>query len=72
MKASRRAGRAGVRVMAVSAGTMASSNGSATAAPIPRSTVRRGKAFFVMNHGCTLRIRNGLLSTTPRISDEKR
>ena len=24
------------------------------------------------DHGCTLRIRNGLLSTTPRISDEKR
>jgi hypothetical protein len=33
----------------VMAGTMDSRNGSATAAPIPRSTVRRDMCFFVMN-----------------------
>ena len=32
---------------AVSAGTIASSNGSATAAPMPRSTVRREMDFLV-------------------------
>src|SRR3954470_23197182 len=31
-----------------SAGTIASSNGSASAAPTPRRNVRRGKAIFVM------------------------
>lgn len=33
----------------VSAGTIASSNGSAIAAPIPRRNVRRGSDIFEMN-----------------------
>ena len=32
-----------------SAGTIASRNGSASVAPMPRSNVRRANAFFVMN-----------------------
>src|SRR5262245_52953967 len=46
---SRRTGLAGVFAAAVSAGTMASSNGRATAVPIPRRNIRRDKAIFVMN-----------------------
>ena len=40
--------RAGVFDSAVRAGTMPSSSGSASAAPAPRSTVRRGMAFLVI------------------------
>ena len=36
---------------AVAAGIIASSNGSAKEAPIPRKNVRRGRAFFVMIMG---------------------
>src|SRR4051794_13451826 len=39
----------GPPVFAVSAGTIASSMGSASVAPIPRRNVRRGSAFLVMN-----------------------
>jgi len=49
MKPKRRAGAAAVCASAVLAGTMASSSGSATAAPIPRRNVRRGREVFVMN-----------------------
>ena len=42
-------GFAAVFAMAVNAGTIASRNGSATAAPIPRRNVRRGSDSFVMN-----------------------
>jgi hypothetical protein len=38
----RRAGAAAVCAVAVIAGTIASSNGNARVAPIPRNTVRRG------------------------------
>ena len=41
-------GLAAVRACAVSAGTIPSRSGNASAAPIPRSTVRRGIAFLVM------------------------
>ena len=41
-------GFAAVRRCAASAGTMPSSSGSASAAPRPRRTVRRGMAFLVM------------------------
>src|ERR1700687_2277193 len=39
-------GLAGVAAKAEKAGTMLSSSGSASVAPIPRRTVRRGIAFF--------------------------
>ena len=42
-------GAAAVRARAESAGTMLSSSGSASVAPMPRRTVRRGMAFFAMN-----------------------
>ena len=45
----RRTGAAAVLLVAVSAGTMQSSRGSATVAPIPRSTVRRGRCILLMN-----------------------
>src|SRR5690349_12218775 len=45
----RRSGRAAVWASATPAGTIASSSGNASAAPIPRNTVRRSRAFFVMN-----------------------
>ena len=45
----RRGGFAAVCVVAVSAGTMASSSGSANVAPTPRKNVRRAKHNFVMN-----------------------
>ena len=38
-----------VFAMADSAGIMLSRNGRASVAPMPRSTVRRGIAFFEMN-----------------------
>src|SRR5687767_4654848 len=41
-------GLAAVFVTAVSAGTIPSSNGNATVAPMPRSIVRRDMAFFVI------------------------
>ena len=41
-------GRAGVFASAVSAGTIPSSNGNASVAPTPRSTVRRGMAFLAI------------------------
>jgi hypothetical protein len=41
--------RNGAFVAAVNAGTIASSHGSATAAPTPRRNVRRGNDIFVMN-----------------------
>ena len=47
MTASRRTGFAGVFAAAVNAGTMASSNGSATTVPSPRSTALREIAFLV-------------------------
>ena len=43
---------------AVSAGTMLSRNGSAIAAPRPRSTVRRGIAIFVMIMTCASHVRS--------------
>jgi hypothetical protein len=46
-KPSLRTGRAGVRVMAVTAGIMASSSGRAMVAPMPRRKVRRGRDFLV-------------------------
>src|SRR5262245_26740991 len=46
--AKRRTGRAGVSAIAVAAGTIASSSGSARAAPAPRRNVRRGNAFLVI------------------------
>src|SRR5687768_12958810 len=49
MKPKRLAGAAGVCARAVPAGTIASSNGKATAAPKPRRNVRRASAVFVMN-----------------------
>src|SRR5688572_28617721 len=42
-------GAAAVCASAVRAGTMASRKGSASAAPAPRRTVRRGMCFFVIN-----------------------
>src|ERR1700716_722394 len=42
-------GLAAVLARADSAGTMLSRNGNASVAPMPRSTVRRGTAFFAMN-----------------------
>ena len=69
---------------------MPSSSGKASEAPRPRSTVRRGRVFFVIiifvssaialvGYGAAaapasdaLRIRNGLLSTIPRISEDQR
>src|SRR6266568_1744867 len=42
-------GLAAVCANAVAAGTMASRNGSASAAPAPRRTVRRGMCFLVIN-----------------------
>src|SRR5689334_4518931 len=45
----RLSGRAGVFCSAASAGIMLSSSGSASTEPMPRSTVRRGIAFFAMN-----------------------
>ena len=42
-------GLAAVCAASVSAGTIASSSGSAIVVPSPRSTVRRDSAFFVMN-----------------------
>ena len=44
----RRTGFAGVCARAVIDGTMASSSGSATVAPMPLRNVRRGRAFFEM------------------------
>src|SRR5262245_25385296 len=54
MAPKRRVGAAAVRTVGVSAGTIASSNGSASVAPRPRRTVRRGSACFVMNIRCFL------------------
>ena len=48
MKPSRFVGRAAVRASAVAAGTMASSSGSASAAPAPRRNVRRGSDILVI------------------------
>src|SRR6185295_14808857 len=45
----RRGGFAAVCVVAVNAGTMASSSGSASVVPMPRRNVRRGSDIFVMN-----------------------
>jgi hypothetical protein len=45
----RRGGFAAVFAVAVSAGTMASRKGSASAVPTPRRNVRRGNDSFVMN-----------------------
>ncbi len=45
----RGAGAAAVFAVAVKAGTMASRNGSATVAPMPRRNVRRGKDSLEMN-----------------------
>src|SRR5687768_8532200 len=47
MAPNRRVGAPAVLTVAVSAGTIASSSGSARVAPIPRSIVRRDKALFV-------------------------
>ena len=47
--AKRMIGSAAVLPTAVKAGTMPSSRGNASVVPIPRSTVRRLMAFFVMN-----------------------
>src|SRR5688500_10618463 len=49
MAPKRRVGAPAVLTDAVSAGTIASSSGSASVAPIPRSIVRRDNAFFVTN-----------------------
>src|SRR5688572_1015982 len=49
MAPNRRVGAPAVLTVAVSAGTIASSNGSARVAPIPRSIVRRDNALFVTN-----------------------
>ena len=46
--------RGGRRAIADRAGTIASSSGSASVAPIPRRKVRRGSAIFVMNICMTL------------------
>ena len=48
MTPNRLMGLAAVFCSAESAGTMLSSSGSASIAPMPRSTVRRGIAFFAM------------------------
>jgi len=48
-KPRRRCGLAALFAMAVSAGTIASRNGSATVAPTPRRNVRRGNDSFEMN-----------------------
>ena len=48
MTPNRLTGLAAVFCMAESAGTMLSSSGSASIAPMPRRTVRRGIAFFEM------------------------
>src|SRR4051794_36839720 len=45
----RRTGLAGVSAIAESAGTIASSSGSARAVPIPVRNLRRGSAIFVTN-----------------------
>src|SRR5438128_1520927 len=47
-KPNRRTGLAGVLARGVAAGTIASNNGSASVAPMPRRNVRRGMAFFVI------------------------
>ena len=47
-KPSRRTGLAAVLASGVAAGTIASSNGSAIVAPMPRRNVRRGMAFLVI------------------------
>src|SRR6516162_9340392 len=47
MKPARRVGLTGVCAQAVCAGTIASSSGSATAAPAPRRNVRRRRCFLV-------------------------
>ena len=49
-------GLAAVCASAVAAGTIASSNGSASAAPAPRRTVRREIFFLVMNIVSLLRL----------------
>src|SRR3954465_14633500 len=57
-------GFAAVFAIADSAGTMLSSIGSATAAPIPRRIVRREMAFFAMNISF-------LSGSSPRISPSR-
>jgi hypothetical protein len=47
-------GFAAVLAVAVKAGTIASRSGNASVAPIPRRTVRRGKAVLKMNIGRSL------------------
>jgi hypothetical protein len=49
----RSGGLAGILACAVSAGTIASRNGNAMAAPTPRRNVRRGNDILVMNIGDT-------------------
>src|SRR5207248_10623272 len=49
MPTKRRTGAAAVRRSGVTAGTIDSSNGSASVTPAPRRNVRRGMCFFVMN-----------------------
>src|SRR6185295_409516 len=50
-----------VAARALSAGTIDSRNGSASVAPSPRSTVRRGSDFLVTNIGSLFSVRRGLL-----------
>ena len=67
-KPSRRTGRAAARAAALRAGTMASRNGRAMAAPAPRRNVRRGndRAVLIMALGLLAAVR-GLSSGPPRI-----
>src|SRR5215470_12640824 len=49
MPTKRFTGEAAVSLTGVSAGTIASSSGSASVTPAPRRNVRRGMCFFAMN-----------------------
>src|SRR5712691_4061290 len=59
-------GLADVLARAESAGTMLSRSGSASVAPMPRRTVRRGMAFLAMN------IRHSLALHLPDLPDPPR
>ena len=72
MKPSRGDGFAGVLARAVAAGTMASSSGSASVAPIPRRKVRRGSDMRVIIMTAISSVWNGVLRTTPLTIDDRR
>ena len=59
-------GLAAVFCIADSAGIMLSSSGSASIDPMPRSTVRRGMAFFEMIIARPFPARRATLSGSPR------